>query len=330
MGFGGIRPGGRGRSHQTLADLGHDADWKGRTAGPACAPSKLQLQAPDVLLNCCRSSLNGRRGWDDVPLPASLAKPHPEPLTIEGRQEAVAAQRTGYASSSLHSTELAQEAQYSSDKPLGLELGNFLEAEPMTREEADAFDAAPMDTCFLEMQMFSLSSIGASHQASCPPSGQRHPDPLNGTRRAWASDHSSFSGEQGSMSSGGMSMLPDHSLQCGRETDSNRSSFETVVVQSSGQCSHASAAMQSSLYSSAPGGLPGAPASLSAANSGSWPAPRGIDQTLEGRHYGTVPCHTVRQQAGLGDPERSTLQNMRSSEHAASSRQPHARQVNRC
>ena len=241
----------------------------------------------------------------------------------------MAAQRTGYASSSFQSTDLAQMAQYGSDKSLGLELGNFLEAEPMTREEADAFDAAPMDACFLEMQMFSLSSIGASHQAPCAPSGQRHPDPLDGSRRAWAPYHSSFSGEQGSMSSGNMSMLPDDSLQCGRETDSNRSSFETVVVQSPGQCSHASAAMQSSLYSTAPGGLPGAPASLQAANPGSWPATRGIGQTLEGRRHGTEPCHTVRQQAGMGDQERSTtLQSTQSVENAASSRQPHARQVN--
>ena len=239
----------------------------------------------------------------------------------------MAAQQTGYAASPLHRTDLGQVARDGSDKSLGLELGNFLEAEPMTREEADAFDAAPMDACFLEMQMFSLSSIGASHQGSCAPSGQRHPDPFDGRRRTWAPYDSSFSGEQGSMSSGGMSMLPDHSLQYSRETDSNRSSFETVVVQSPGQCSHASAAMQSSLYSSAPGGLPGAPASLSAANSGSWPAPRGIDQTLDGQRYGTEPRHTVRQQAGLCDQEHSILQNMQSRENAASSRQPHARQV---
>ena len=271
--------------------------------------------------------MNGRRGWDDVPLLALLVKPHPEPLTIEEMTEAVAAQQTGYAASPFHRTDPGQVARDGSDKLLGLELGNFLEAEPMTREEADAFDAAPMDACFLEMQMFSLSSIGASHQASCPPSGQRHPEPLDGSRRAWGPDYSSFSGEQGSMSSGGMSMLPDHSLQCGRETDSNRSSFETVVVQSSGQCSHASAAMQSSLYSAAPGGLPGAPASLSAANSGSWPAPRGIDQTLEGWRYGTEPRHTVRQRAGQGNSENSTLQNTRSAEKAASPRPPHARQV---
>ena len=111
----------------------------------------------------------------------------------------------------------------------------------MTREEADAFDATPMDAFFMELQMFSLSNLGAGHQPSdapAAPAGPRYRDaeghgPPHACKTALGHSSSASTGQNSYTSRGTRSF---------EATDSNRSSFDTVEC--SGQHSMAAAAVQ--------------------------------------------------------------------------------------
>lgn len=107
-----------------------------------------------------------------------LTKAQPEPLTLDGRSDTAAVQHTNDAAKSQGNMQLGPSYGDTTDELLGLELGSLVEAEPMTREEADAFDASPMDACFLELQMFSPFQHGgrpsALDRGICPRRPRKH------------------------------------------------------------------------------------------------------------------------------------------------------------
>lgn len=167
----------------------------------------------------------------------------------------------------------------SSEGLLGLELSSLMDAEPMTREEADLFDAVSMDECFVELQMFSLSSMGTSQQTSNTASASQAPG--GGSQgKEWLHHVSRSSAEHYSTASNGQHACHSRESQFGEGTDSNRSSFETVQNTGTGQLHAARAAMQTSLYTNAPQCVPAH--QLAAPSPVTRPASSSLDETLGG------------------------------------------------
>ena len=164
-----------------------------------------------------------------------------------------------------------------SDDLLHLELGSIMEAEPMTREEADAFDATPMDAFFQELQMFSLSNLGAGEHSSnkiSAPAGSASSDaerdgPPHPSNTSYGHDLIASIGQTSYVSRGTRSF---------EATDSNRSSFDTVEY--GGQHSMAGAAMQTSLRRDSSPHKRTPQSYFPAAHLDMWPAPGIVGQTL--------------------------------------------------
>ena len=198
----------------------------------------------------------------------------------------------------------------------------------MTREEADAFDATPMDVCFLELQMFSLSSMEPSQQASNTASATSNPAGSEPGRRGFKYGSRSTA-EHTSSASNATNTFSQVLTQPGENNDSNRSSFETVDCSVQQQQYRASAAMQTSLYTNVPQCMPTQQAYASAPGPDPWHASRRFDHTSAGssdrRHDGR---HSNRQQDSQHQGNHgSVASSMSCVPNARTIAQPHARQV---
>lgn len=275
----------------------------------------------------CRLERDSRRRWDDVPLPESLTKAHPEPLTIDGESETGSGRHCGQSTPAEMAMEPGASAGENSEAAFGLGLGSLMEAEPMTREEADAFDATPMDACFLELQMFSLSSMEPSQQTSNTASATSNPADSDPGRRGLKYGSRSTA-EHTSSASNATNSLSHMVTQPGENNDSNRSSFETVDGQQ--QQHRASAAMQTSLYTNASQCMPTQQAYASAPGPDPWHASRRFDHTPAGasdrRHDGR---HSNKQQDSQHQRDHggSAASSMSCVPNARTVAQPHSRQV---
>ena len=254
-------------------------------------------------------------------------KAHPEPLTLDGRSDIAAAPYPNDAATSQGHIQSGPSYGDTSDELLGLELGSLMEAEPMTREEADAFDATPMDACFLELQMFSLSSMGGGHQPSYVASA---PGDLESTDagREGLPHTSRKSNEYGCSATNGQTSYASRGMHFSEATDSNRSSFETV--QYDGQHSMAGAAMQTGLFTEPSQPRASPQTHLSAPCADVWHATSIFGQSL-------VPTSqdnrvTSRQQGHLRKSEDrfSAARSLMNTGNSASSTQPNVRQVRLC
>ena len=199
----------------------------------------------------------------------------------------------------------------------------------MTREEADAFDATPMDACFLELQMFSLSSMDPSQQTSNTASATSNPAGSDPGRRGLKYGSRSTA-EHTSSASNATNPFSDMVTQPGENNDSNRSSFETVECSGQQQQHRASAAMQTSLYTNTAQCMPTQQAYASAPGPDPWHASRRFDHTLAGasgpRHDGR---HSTRQQDSehQRDHGSSAASSMSCVPNVRTAAQPHSRQV---
>ena len=164
-----------------------------------------------------------------------------------------------------------------SDDLLGLDLGSIMEAEPMTREEADAFDAAPMDAFFQELQIFSLSNLGVGDYPSNATSAPAGPGSSDAERDGPPHPRN-ISYVHESIPSVGQNSYGSRGTRSFEATDSNRSSFDTMEY--GGQHSTAGAAMQTSLRRDSSPHRRTPQSHLSAARLDMWPAPGIVGQTL--------------------------------------------------
>ena len=256
-----------------------------------------------------------------------LTKAQPEPLTLDGRSDTAAVQYTNDAAKSQRNMQSGPSYGDTTDELLGLELGSLMEAEPMTREEADAFDATPMDACFLELQIFSLSSMGGGHQ---PSNAASAPGDLGSTDagREGLPYTSRKSTEYGCSTSNGQSSHASQGMQYSEATDSNRSSFETVRYD--GQQSVAGAAMQAGLFTEPSQPRASPQTHLSAPCPDTWHASSIFGQSLVPTSHDNKV--TSRQQGHLRKSEDrfSAARSLMNTGNSASTTQPNVRQVRLC
>ena len=276
----------------------------------------------------CRLEQDSQRRWDDVPLPESLTKAHPEPLTIDGESDTGSGPHCGQLTPAEMAMEPGASAIDNSEAAFGLGLGSLIEAEPMTREEADAFDATPMDACFLELQMFSLSSMEPSQQASNTASAISNPAGSDQGGRGFMYGSRSTA-EHTSSASNATNPFSQMVTQPGENNDSNRSSFETVDCSVQQQQHRVSAAMQTSLYTNAPQCMPPGQAYASAPGPDPWRASRRFDHTpTGGSNKGHDGTHSNRQQDSQHQRDHSGAASCMSCvPNARTVAQPHLRQV---
>lgn len=170
----------------------------------------------------------------DVPLPMGLIQDHPEPLLIDrglipgnahGSGRGSKRNNTALVGSRLDTLQNAGSGSGSEESGCSLPLCN---AEPMTQEEAEAFDITTMGSCFLEFGAFGMSQPSReeprdfSHRtdASCRAAEALHAFQAKGLIPMQASNVTRRSTE------GRGQMQPAEST--GQDPGSNRSSFDLM------------------------------------------------------------------------------------------------------
>lgn len=211
-----------------------------------------------------------------------------------------------------------------SDGLLGLELGSIMEAEPMTREEADAFDATPMDAFFMELQMFSLSNLGTGHQPSDAPAAPAGPG--NRDAEGYGPQHASKTSHgHSSSASTGQNSHTSRGTRSFEATDSNRSSFDTVEC--GGQ--HSMAAMQTHQHQDSSPHRRTPQSHFSAPFLDMWPAPGIMGQTLApaAERSNDRVSSRLQEQGRPAEQPFKAAQRARQAHSSASLDRPHLQQV---
>ena len=196
----------------------------------------------------------------------------------------------------------------------------------MTREEADAFDATPMDAFFMELQMFSLSNLGAGHQPSDAPAAPAGPGYRDAEGHGPPHVSKTSLGHSSSASTG-QSSLTSRGTRSFEATDSNRSSFDTVEC--SGQHSMAGAARQANQHQESSPHRRTPQSHLSAPFLDMWPAPGIMGKTLAPaaeRSHDRVSSRLQEQGRPAQHPFR-TAQRARGAHNSTALDQPHLQQV---
>ena len=162
----------------------------------------------------------------DVPLPMGLIQDHPEPLLIdrrfingsEGRSADRDAQESGTGGFVKFDTTTNREKCGNEDSGGAMPVCN---AEPMTQEEAEAFDQTSMGSCFLEFGAFGMSQMsrdGATEGTLRTLASQNAAEAMQRFQATGALPRPSMDGSSRMQASGSTEGDPS----------SNRSSFDMV------------------------------------------------------------------------------------------------------